>query len=239
MKKKTVIAVILAVAVVFGGTLFVLYWNKENNTQSDLIKFAMVFQNAHYFGGDEEVEQSIAGEQIGTSTTYWMDPDASDKQKKNGANYKAPVFQDRENDDYTSVIVLNHKGKYVRVYFCNMDNYEEENITDFSSVTDIFQLGQKQAEKIIVNDKREILEREKIDDLLEALLVPYPYVNHYGDDYSHFTFAFKITVIFEGGDEFCFYIDTDTHLLNAYYAEFQLTDEEYRFFEELAGVEAE
>lgn len=239
MKKRIVIAVILAVAVVSGGTLFILHWNKESNTQSDLVKFAMIFQNAHYFGGNEEVEKSIAGEQIGTSMAYWIDPDASDEQKKDGANYIAPVFEDRENDDYTSVIVLNHKGKYIRTYFDSMDSYKDETITDFSSVTDIFQLDQKQAEKVIVNDEREIIDKEKTDDLLKALLVPYPYVNHYGDDYSHFTFAFKVTVIFEGGDEFCFYIDTDTHLLNAYYAEFQLTDEEYRFFEERTGIAEE
>ena len=53
---------------------------------------------------------------------------------------------------------------------------------------------------------------------------------------SNFTFAFKITVIFQGGDEFYFYFDTNTHRLNAYYMDFQLTHEECRLFEKLAGV---
>lgn len=238
MKKRIVIAIII-VAAMLGTILFILYRNKGNHEQSDLVMFSMIFQNAHYLGNDEEVERSIAGEQIGTSTTYWLDPDASEEQKKNGANYKAPVFADKENDDYTSVVVLNHKGKYIRAHFCCMDSYKDETVTDFSSVTDIFQLDQKQAEKIIVNDKTEICEREKTDDLLKALLVPYPYADYYDDDYSSLTFAFKITVIFQGGDEFCFYVDTNTHRLNAYCMDFQLTDEECRFFEELAGIEQE
>lgn len=235
MKKRVVIAFVIAAAML-GMIFFVLYRNNENSEQTDFVKFAMVFQNAHYLGKDEEVKESVAGEQIGTSTTYWMDPDASEKQKENGANYKAPVFADRENSDYTSVIVLNHKGKYIRAHFICMDNYEDETVTDFSSITDIFQLDQKQAEKIIVNDEREILDREIIDALLKALLVPYPYADYYGDDYSNFTFAFKITVIFQGGDEFYFYIDTNAHRLNAYYMDFQLKLEECRLFEELAGV---
>ncbi len=237
MRKGAVIAAIIAMLVMLGGIFFGLHRNKENEAQSDLVKFSMAFQNAHYFGGDEEVEQSIAGERIGTSATYCLDPDASKEQMKNGANYKAPVFEDRENDDYTSVIVLNHKGKYVRVYFCDISNYEEENLTDFSCVTDIFRLDQKQVEKVTVNDGREISEREQMDALLAALLKPYPYAEYYGDDYSDLTFAFKITVTFEGGDSFCFYIDRQTQLLNAYDACFQLTGQECGFFEEIAGFE--
>ena len=77
MKKRVVIAFVIAAAML-GMIFFVLYRNKENSEQTEFVKFAMVFQSAHYLGNDEEVKESVAGEQIGTSTTYWMDPDASE-----------------------------------------------------------------------------------------------------------------------------------------------------------------
>ncbi|GEM_PF-6706703 len=218
-------AIYIAPVAVLAIIIAVLLLNDKEEEPPELFMVSMDFKNGHYWGGTEEVAADRVGELLGSSDFYYVSPDEDRRTVKSGVGYDAPVYMDKTCTDRTTVIVMNHRGKFVRLDFVSAV-FRGRN-GDFSQLADIFNLDCGHTVMILVDGQYRITERAVIEPVVKALLAGNAYNSKVNDLSKMSPPSPELRFVLESGMVFKCRINMDLRWLSAYSAGFDMSDEAF------------
>lgn len=250
MKKKMIVGAIITLAILAGVfiALFVTtpgcqsFWKYNFTKGNECMSIGMISYNSCvYGGGTEEASEEEVGDYLGKST-YELNHHATRWEKKGySSSYEASIYRLNNSDDFLTLIVKNHKGKFVKVEFgnCVEPDYKKGNL---KHVAEVYNLSENKFEtgQVIFNyNEDNLIERkltiEEIGVLYDLFITGCQYYESQGSISDE---ALWFTLYLKNGEKINFEIDyIDEGIIWCSNAEFVLTPEQMKVLKETFSVD--